>query len=168
MDCHFSGLTLRGGLISFIYEAFNVDSTRLNEIKRGLDKIYRYIRKTDEEYLTYLDELAEKDEEAYKSFCKDVYKAKGKYLYDTVIGLGDFADIDVQSGFTFNSQLFKVNSKYVIEYLNEYVDVADQLIVKVFDPVKAKRDHDSYTVGKLKVLTNPGEDICARRQPMKG
>lgn len=110
MDCHFSGLTLRGGLISFIYEAFNVDSTRLNEIKRGLDKIYRYIRKTNEEYLTYLDELAEKDEEAYKSFCKDVYKAKGKYLYDTVIGLGDFADIDVQSGFTFNSQLFKVNS----------------------------------------------------------
>ena len=152
LDCHSSGLTLRGGLISFIYEALRVNEARLNEVKRGLDKIYRYIRKTDEEYLTYLDELAEKDEEAYKSFCKDVYKAKGKFLYDTVIGLGAFADIDVQSGFTFNSQLFKVNTIDLIGYLKEDIGVTDQLIVKVFDPIKAKRDHDSYTVSKTDIF----------------
>jgi len=152
LDCHSSGLTLRGALISFIYEALSVNETGLNEIKRGLDKIYRYIRKTDEEYLRYLDELAEKDEEAYKSFCKDIYKAKGKHLYDTVIGLGEFADIDIQSGFTFNSQLFKVSSKDVIEYLKEDINVTHQLIVKVFDPIKAKRDHDSYTVSRTGIF----------------
>jgi len=95
LDCHSSGLTFRGRLISFIYEAFKANETRLNEVKRGLDKIYRHIRKMDEEYLTYLDKLAAKDEEAYISFCKDVYKAKDKYLNETVIGLDDFSDIDI-------------------------------------------------------------------------
>ena len=28
LDCHSSGLTLRGGLISFIYEVFNADGTK--------------------------------------------------------------------------------------------------------------------------------------------
>ena len=99
-----------------------------------------------------MDELAEKDEEAYKSFCKDVYKAKGKCLYGTVISLGEFADIDVQSGFTFNSQLFKVSTEDLIQYVKKDVSVRDKLIVKVFDPIKAKRDHDSYTVSKTDIF----------------
>ena len=64
------------GLISFIYEVFNADGTKLNEIKRGLDEIYKYIRKTDEDYLTNLDELAEKDEDAYKTFCNMFMKLR--------------------------------------------------------------------------------------------
>lgn len=146
LDCHSSGLTLRGGLTSFLYEAFNTNLSQLNETKRGLDEIYRHIRKTDEEYLTYLDDLAQKDEEAYKSYCMGIYKAKRICLYDTVIPLGNFADIDVQSGFTFNAQLFKVDFRYLMPYLIESIDVTDQLIVKVFDPVKAKRDHNDYEV----------------------
>ncbi|CUM48546.1 unnamed protein product [Debaryomyces tyrocola] len=154
LDCPSSGLTLRGGLISFIYEAFNTNGTRLNEIKRGLDKIYKYIRKTDEEYLTYIDGLADKYEAAYRNFCIDAYRAKEQRLYlsDTSISLGEFAAIDVQSGFTFNSQLFKVSTKDVIGYLKEDVDVVDQFIVKVFDPIKAKRDHDSYTISKTAIF----------------
>jgi hypothetical protein len=45
-----------------------------------------------------------------------------------------------------------VSTKDVIEYLKEDVDVADQLIVKVFDPIKAKRDHDSYAVRKTDIF----------------
>lgn len=47
LDCRSSGLTLRGDLISFIYETLKVDEFQLNEVKRGLDVIYKYIRKTD-------------------------------------------------------------------------------------------------------------------------
>ena len=113
LHCHSSGLTLRGGLISFIYEAFNIDEIRLNEIKRGLDKIYKYIRKTDEEYLTYIDEIADKYEAAYRNFCIDAYRAKEQRLYlsDTNINVGKFDKIDVQSGFSFNSPLFRVEIK---------------------------------------------------------
>ncbi len=113
--------------------------------------------------MTNLDQLAEKDEEAYKIFCKNVYKIKGQYLHDTVIALGDFKNIDVQSGFTFNSQLFKVSTKNVIEYLKEVVDVADELIVKVFDPIKAKRDHDSYTVRETDIFDKSrGAYLCEK------
>lgn len=141
LNCHSSGLTLRGGLFSFIYEAFNVNESRMNEIEGGLDRIYMYIRKTDEEYLTSLDKLAEEDEASYRSFCKD--EIKGNNLFDTVIKLGDFADIDVQCGFKFNSQLFKVKTQDVLPYLKEDVSVTEQLIVKVYDPIKARRDYDS-------------------------
>lgn len=146
LDYHSSGLTLRGGLIAFLYEAFNTNLSRLNETKRRLDDIYRCIRKTDEEYLTHLDDLAEKDEKAFKPYCMDIYKTKGIFIYETVIPLGNFADIDVQSGFTFNSQLFKVDSSYLMPYLTESIYVTDQLIVKVFYPVKANRDHNDYEV----------------------
>ena len=154
LDCHSSGLTLRGGLISFIYEAFNTDGTRLNEIKRGLEKIYKYIRKTDEEYLTYIDGLADKYEEAYRIFCIDAYRAKEQRLYlsDTSISLEEFDKIDVQSGFSFNSQLFKVDIKEVKDYLRENVGIGDELVVKVFDPIKVKRKHDSYTVDKTDIF----------------
>ena len=154
LDCHSSGLTLRGGLISFIYEAFNVDEIRLNEIKRGLEEIYKYIRKTDEEYLTYIDGLAEKYEAAYRNFCIDAYRTKEQRLYlsDTSISLGKFEKIDVQSGFSFNSQLFKVDIKEVKDYLRENIGIGDKLIVKVFDPIKAKRKHDSYTVDKTDIF----------------
>ena len=154
LDCHSSGLTLRGGLISFIYEAFNVDAILLNEIKRGLEKIYKYIRKTDEEYLTYIDGLAEKYEAAYRNFCIDAYRTKEQRLclYDTSISLGKFDKIDVQSGFSFNSQLFKVDIKEVKDYLRENIGIGDKLIVKVFDPIKAKRKHDSYTVDKTDIF----------------
>lgn len=47
LDCHSSGLTLRGGLSSFIFEAVSVNKSRLNDIKRGLDAVYRCVRKTD-------------------------------------------------------------------------------------------------------------------------
>ena len=154
LDCHSSGVTLRGGLISFIYEAFNTDRTRLNEIKRGLEKIYKYIRKTDEEYLTYIDGLADKYEAAYRNFCIDAYRAKEQRLYisDTSISLGKFDKIDVQSGFSFNSQLFKVDIKEVKHYLRENIGIGDKLIVKVFDPIKAKRKHDNYTVDKTDIF----------------
>ena len=154
LDCHSSGLTLRGGLISFIYEAFNTDGTRLNEIKRGLDKIYKYIRKTDEEYLTYIDGLADKYEAAYRNFCIDTYRTKDQRLYlsDTSISLEKFDKIDVQSGFSFNSQLFKVDIKEVKHYLRENIEIGDKFIVKVFDPIKAKRAHDSYTVDKIDIF----------------
>lgn len=143
-----------GGLISFIYEAFNADGILLNEIKRGLDKIYRYIRKTDEEYLTYIDGLAEKYEAAYRNFCIDAYRAKEQRLYlsDTSISLGKFEKIDVQSGFSFNSQLFKVEIKEVKDYLRENIGIGDKLIVKVFDPIKAKRKHDSYRADKTNIF----------------
>lgn len=42
LDCQSSGLTLRGGIISYIYEAFLVDESRLAEIKRGMEAIYTY------------------------------------------------------------------------------------------------------------------------------
>jgi hypothetical protein len=50
LGCHSSGLTLRGGLISFIYEAFSANEYQLNDVKRGLDAIYDYVRKSNEEY----------------------------------------------------------------------------------------------------------------------
>jgi hypothetical protein len=40
--CHSSGLTLMGGLISFIYETFSPNGYQLNDFKRGLDAIYEY------------------------------------------------------------------------------------------------------------------------------
>lgn len=42
LDCQSSGLTLRGSIISYIYEAFLVDESRLSEIKRGMDAIYKF------------------------------------------------------------------------------------------------------------------------------
>ena len=154
LDCHSSGLTLRGGLISFIYEAFSTDRTRLNEIKKGLDKVYKYIRKTDEEYLTYIDGLADKYEAAYRNFCIDAYRTKEQRLYlsDKSISLENFDKIDVQSGFSFNSQLFKVDIKEVKHYLRENIGIGDKFIVKVFDPIKAKRKHDNYTVEKTDIF----------------
>ena len=106
LDCHSSGLTLRGGLISFIYEVFNADGTKEQRL----------------------------------------------YLSDTSISLGKFDKIDVQSGFSFNSQLFKVDIKEVKDYLRENIGIGDKLIVKVFDPIKAKRKHDSYTVDKTDIF----------------
>ena len=149
LDCQSSGLTLRGGLMSYIYEAFVVDEPRLGEIKRGLNVIYKFIRKTDEEYLTYLDELASKDKISFMEHCINAIENhheqyRRRRLFITEIGLGNFDDIDVQSGFTFNSQIFKVNTKYVTEFLKGNISEHDQFIVKVFDPIKAKRDHKDY------------------------
>ena len=147
LDCQSSGLTLRGGIISYIYEAFLVDESRLAEIKRGMEAIYKFIRKTDEEYLTYLDELASKDKIPFMEYCINAIEnhrdPEGERLFITEIGLGNFKEIDVQSGFTFNTQLFKVNRKNVMDFLRGGNDHY-QLIVKVFDPIKAKRDHRDY------------------------
>lgn len=59
-----------------------------------------------------------------------------------IIQLGKFTDIDVHSGFTFYTQMFKVNKCDVEKYLYEPLHPDDQLVVKVFDPFKAKRDHE--------------------------
>ena len=149
LDCQSSGLTLRGGLISYIYEAFLVNEPRVAEITRGMDAIYKFIRKTDEEYLTTLDELASKDKIPFMEYCINAIEnhhresEKRERLFITEIGLGNFDDIDVQSGFTFNTQLFKVNTKNLMDFLRGFND-HNQLIVKVFDPIKAKRDHKDY------------------------
>lgn len=47
------------------------------------------------------------------------------------------------SGFTFNIQLFKVKTKNITDFLRGVKD-HDQFIVKVFDLIKAKRDHKDY------------------------
>ncbi|CAG86581.2 DEHA2D00352p [Debaryomyces hansenii CBS767] len=152
LDCQSSGLTLRGGLISFIYEAFSANEYQLNDVKRGLDAIYDYVRKSDEEYLTYLDGLGEKVDKIFKnnynSFMRQLHVIEPK------IGLGEFKRIDVQSGVTFNSQLFKVNSKDVKMYLKEDIDETVELVVKVFDPAKAKRDHNKYVIKKHDMFDN--------------
>jgi hypothetical protein len=57
---------------------------------------------------------------------------------------GDFESIGLRSGVRFNSQFFKVNSKDVEMYLKEDIDATVELIVKLFDPCKAKRDHNKY------------------------
>lgn len=46
-----------------------MDESRLAEIKRGMEAIYKFIRKTDEEYLTYLDELSSKDKMPFMEYC---------------------------------------------------------------------------------------------------
>lgn len=151
LNCHLSGLTLRLGLISFIHEAFSASEFQLNEIKRGLDAIFNYIRKTDEQYLSFLDEIARKEGPNYEAFCTEVienYSHRAQPLLKTTISLGDFNEIDVQTGMTFNSQLFKVNIEDVRKYLKQTVQKDEKLIVKVFDPIKAKRDHDSYRISK--------------------
>ncbi|CUM50130.1 unnamed protein product [Debaryomyces tyrocola] len=149
LDCHSSGLTLRGGLISYIYEAFAVSEDRLDEIKRGLDTIYKFIRKTDEEYLTYLDEIALKHEMPFRDYCinsieNHPVEDRRRHISATEIALGSFDKIDVQCGFTFNSQLFKVNKEDVEAFFIEPFNGDDQFIVKVFDPIKTKRDHKNY------------------------
>ena len=148
LNCHSSGLTLRGGLISYIYEAFAVSETRLDEIKRGLNEIYRFIRKTDEEYLSYLDEIALNIEVPFRDYCINaiehhVVKDRRRHISAIEIALGSFDEIDVQCGFTFNSQLFKVNKEDIEAFFIKPFD-GDQFIVKVFDPIKAKRDHKNY------------------------
>ena len=152
LDCQSSGLTLRGGLISFIYEAFSANEYQLNDVKRGLDAIYDYVRKSDEEYLTYLDGLGEKADQIFKNN----YSAFMRKLYviEPKIALGEFKRIDVQSGVTFNSQLFKVNSKDVKMYLKEDIDETVELIVKVFDPANAKRNHNKYVIKKHDMFDN--------------
>ena len=70
------------------------------------------------------------------------------HVIEPKIALGEFKRIDVQSGVTFNSQLFKVNSKDVKMYLKEDIYETVELIVKVFDPAKEKRDHNKYVIKK--------------------
>lgn len=106
-----------------------------------------FIRKTDEEYLTYLDELASKDKIPFMEYCINAIEnhrePERERLFITEIGLGNFDDIDVQRGFTFNTQLFKVDTNNIMDFLKGINDF-DQFIVKVFDPIKAKRDHKDY------------------------
>ena len=44
------------------------------------------------------------------------------HVIEPKIAFGDFKSIDVQSGITFNSQLFKVNTNDVNMYLKEEID----------------------------------------------
>lgn len=79
----------------------------------------------------------------YKNFdltCLD--RIKNLRILPQIIQLGKFTDIDVHSGFTFHTQMFKVNKSEVEKYLHETLHPDDQLVVKVFDPIKAKTDHE--------------------------
>ena len=78
-----------------------------------------FIRKTDEEYLTYLDELASKDKIPFMEYCINAIEnhREPERLFITEIGLGNFDDIDVQRGFTFNTQLFKVDTNNIMDFL---------------------------------------------------
>lgn len=77
-----------------------MDESRLAEIKRGMEAIYKFIRKTDEEYLTYLDELSSKDKIPFMEYCINAIEnhrePERERLFITEIGLGNFDDIDVQ------------------------------------------------------------------------
>ena len=102
--------------------------------------------------LTYFDGLGEKA----GRFFKNNYNAFMRQLHVITpkTALGNFKSIDVQSGVTFNSQLFKVESKDVRIYLREDIDEAVELNVKVFDPAKAKRDHNKYMIKKQDIFEN--------------
>ena len=113
--------------------------------------------------MTYFDCLGEKADKIFKSN----YNAFIKQLnvIETKISLDNFKSIDVQSGVTFNSQLFKVNSKDVKMYLKEEIDETVELIVKVLDPAKAKRDHNKYVIKKHDIFDNcRSAYLCERRQ----
>lgn len=76
--------SLRRGANSFFYEAFSANEYQLNEDKRGFDAIYKYVRKSDEQYLTYVDGLGEKTDECFKNYCNvfflDSYALSGEIL----------------------------------------------------------------------------------------
>lgn len=67
---------------------------------------------------------------------------KAQSLSVIEIALTSVNEINVGCGFTF--KLFKVNKKGVEVLFKKPINGHDQLIVKVFDPVKAKRDHKNY------------------------
>lgn len=83
------------------------------------------------------------------------------------IALGDFESIDAQSGVTSNSYVFKVTIHDVKMYLKEDIDETVELIVEVFNPAKAQRDHNKYVVKKQDVFQKFQARIYVRSVQMK-
>ena len=80
------------------------------------------------------------------------------------MAIGDFESFDVQGGITFNPQLFKVNTNDINMYLKEEINETVELIVKVFYPAKAKRDHNKYVVKKQDIFENCRKAyLCEKR-----
>lgn len=141
---------IEGRALSFIYEAFGASEYLLIDIKRGLYEIYKYVRKSDDEYLTYMDGLSEKADE----FFKNNYNAFMRHVIKPKIALGNFEGVDAQSGVSLNSQVFQVETKDVKMYLKKDIDVTFVLIVGVFGPAKTKRDHNDYVIKKQDIFEN--------------
>lgn len=98
-----------------------------------------------------MDGLANKVEELFKNNCRTFINQLR--VLESKVFLGPFKCNDVQSVFTFNSQIFKVQTKDVKKFIKE-IDKTVQLVVKVFDPVKAKRDHNNHVVKKQDMFEN--------------
>lgn len=83
------------------------------------------------EYLKFVDGLANKVEELFKNNCRTFINQLR--VLESKVFLGPFKCNDVQSVFTFNSQIFKVQTKDVKKFIKE-IDKTVQLVVKVFNP----------------------------------
>lgn len=169
LNCHSAAPTLREALLHFCYRSV-VDDEKLRSKQESMLRFRKYLRKTQNEYEEQLLEIDTSFTTG--SGMQSVPSSRSSNTSEHMEPIGEeeevtdeerieFSENDgvyMQNGDMYNTQLVKIDARYVKKYLLQHrVDDNEKLVAKIYDPVMASRIHDKYKCTRLEIL-----ELCVK------